>query len=88
MSPPSYCPSATRRSRRWCALLVLLGFVRREEARLGEVGREGYEERDRERHLAEELEAREVERDGHVRRAAPLTLIGKGEIFFFISIFF
>ena len=64
MSPLSYCPSATTRSTggcspcRWCALLVLLGFVRREEARLGEVGREGGEQRHDQEHLAEEARTR------------------------------
>ena len=36
------------------------------------MGREGDEQWHDQEHLAEELEAREVERDGHVRRAVPL----------------
>jgi len=36
------------------------------------VGREGDEQRHDQEHLAEELETHKVERDGHVRRAAPL----------------
>ena len=36
------------------------------------MGREGDEQRHDQDQLAEELEAHQVERDGHVRRAAPL----------------
>ena len=36
------------------------------------MGREGGEQWHDQGQLTEELEAREVERDGHVRRAAPL----------------
>ena len=36
------------------------------------MGREGDEQRHDQEHLAEELETHKVERDGHVRRAAPL----------------
>ena len=66
MSPLSFTASTTTRSRRWCALLVLLGFVRREKARLGEVSGEGGEQRHDQDHLAEEARTHQVERDGLV----------------------
>ena len=52
--------------------LLVLGLVLREEARLGEVRGERDEQWHDQDQLAEELGAREGERDGHVRRAAPL----------------
>ena len=75
--PLSYCPAATTRSTGGsdllrCALLVLLGFVRREEARLGEVRGEGDEQRHDQDHLAEEARTHQVERDGLVGLAASL----------------
>ena len=63
MSPRSHCPSATTRNTGGCSpsgkiLLVLLGFVRREKARLGEVRGEGGEQRHDQEHLAEEARTR------------------------------